>query len=324
MSLPQFWRVALYFGLGLIVFELGLGLILPEGAFVRGLEEIETEIQQLDAPDIQIFGDSVAYGGIWEEIVAESLGDGRTVGNYSIPGICPLFARSLLEDQLAAEKKPEAIVVAFSLAKYSSPSTVNFLSRHATSGEMLNLLGHGVGQADVVRGHLGRLSYTLRYQAELRQAIVSADPSFFRSLWEEPKSISGRPNRFAKIDLIRERSERRFQFENLTKEQRLPFTPTESVQHSLWQFFQVATDAGVDLYLVAPPITGASAECWGPEGEERWLKFSEKAHRDFGIVLLGEGFTTYPDDHFRDPWHLSGIGAGRFSRELGDLLRKSD
>ena len=43
---------------------------------------------------------------------------------------------------------------------------------------------------------------------------------------------------------------------------------------------------------------------------------------DRNVLLLHRGLDAYPDDCFRDPWHLNQYGAWRFSAEVGSALKQ--
>lgn len=309
---PRALRGALFFLALVATVECALPRLLPESQMVRLFRQVRARAAAPPAAAVEIVGDSVAHGGIFGTVLAESL-RGPSVENLCMDGSGPLFTYFLLDEQIRAGAAPSVLIYAHAPHTFSGVRWPILVGKFCTWGETGRLLMERRNFFDIVDGVLARLSYTLSYREQIKAAL-HGDVDFFR----RPKPL---PSEAQRVAAFRSRSASSapplpprpdIMYSN-------PFTVDPLNDKYIRRTLALARGHGIRVLWVTMPVNRTVYELREANGFNRdYRKFVEGLERDYGISFLQKEFLVFKDEEFSDYSHLNPAGGLRFTRLLAE------
>lgn len=296
----------------------------PEGWFTRTAQQRCLELVEQDAPSVQIFGDSVADGGINEKVLAESLGvETAVLVNHSIPGTTAYCAYPLLKRQINAGKVPKAVILAYNCRSYTIPLVHKFLGRFSTWEELWEAQFLGLSFEEGLHCAVSRLSLIWRYREELNAIARSGQGwEFFNP---SITAVENRVSRLLRLPESRPLVTSRKQIREFNPAfHRMQFRRNELIDCSLKAFFELCHLNGVQVFFVNMPKPIMAARVHAENGFDS----SYYAYLD-GLVERGDAKwllreqLELPASSFLDAVHLTPCAAFDFSLLLSEKMKMS-
>ena len=312
----------------LVLIETAATLLLPEGLMTRSLQERSAYITSHEPPEIQIMGDSVSLGGIYEGNLQQLLsggeggGQGPTVNNYSLAGTSPLAAFYLLQRQLESGDPPKLILYAPNSAVITNPTPERFFSRFATAGEAMQTTKLGMPVNQVIYGSLFKASYTLRYREELRSALLDGNFQFF-SYARQPVYLPDSPRTLEEPTTVVD-TNYHSDPASVPWMVRQPFEAPNVVREHLDAFANLARENGIEIVFVMLPIPDVVStldKSSGAEGNYAAFVQAYAAEHE-NVHSLWDERPVYQDAMFSDFWHVTEPGAWKLTNDIGAELQE--
>jgi hypothetical protein len=304
-----------------LVIEVSLNFLL-QGRFTRDAIQRLEEVSNGGAPDVEVFGDSVADGGINERLVATRLGlSPSQFINASIPGSTSYWAYPLLKRQVAAGSIPKIIVLAYNDRSYTIPILPKFLGRVGEFSDFRDAVKFRVPAEILFTSIVSRAFFSIRYREELNSIIRSGEGLDYFDL-RSNKPLT-RTERFALLPLEKPKEVRREQpVEFSGAFHGHPFRPNAQVVASLGAFFQLASEHRIKVLIVTMPKTRRAVEFHDRNGyNQGYLQFMDDLCQSYGATWLFREAEALPATDFGDGVHLTRAAAFDFSERLADLLK---
>lgn len=317
MGKPRPWRGALALLACALAVEVAIAVLVGP----RGRELVDTQRREL-APregQVLVLGDSSSRDGISRSLLSQLLG--RPVGKAWFPGSqSPIGVSLVLEERLAADPPPAAVILMFSAYGMRDEINQNYYVRHfARPGEVLELRRAGViGTKDALDILLSLYLPSLRNRSQLRE-LIKFKAWKRRSPWTAHRRSASVPQyslRARRVAFVRTlRSVRKIL-------RTLPFPPPAHSRFFIEKAVRLARERGIPVFL-AP----------GPLYEGAFITAREKAFFRAGETFLrelaeAEGATLLlpATEIFRigemnnNHAHLNATGRRRMTRIIFDRL----
>jgi hypothetical protein len=150
--------------------------LLPRSELAHRNEGARAFLSAMEAPDIQVIGDSVAFRGL----VTSALGtDTVYVRNDTVASARPSTSYYLLKQQFADGRIPKAIILAHTPVAFDDPFTARLAGTFAYWRELPEIYGMASEWTEAFFGTLARVSYILMNRAQFRLLLLDGDPTFF-------------------------------------------------------------------------------------------------------------------------------------------------
>lgn len=293
-----------------------------EDQFTRIGVQRSIELEQRSAPLVEIFGDSVADGGINEVLLARELGlEQSEVVNASIPGTHAFYAYFVLKRQLDAGHVPKFVILAYNARSYTRAPGEKFLARFARWSDMPKSINMGIPFEDIARSVVARFSFSLRYRDELNVMIRTRDGGgFFDPRLTPAEDYAAR---IARLPVSRpappqipSRSSFNPGFHSGT------FLPAKEIRRSLCSFFELAQQHQIKVFLVSMPKTEeASRRHIGNGFDAAYEAFMDTLVQKHGARWLIRDQIPLSSESFSDAVHLTPCAAFDFSLLLAEKIK---
>lgn len=307
----------------LVLVESYLGTF-SDDQFTRiGLQRT-AELEQQSAPLIEIFGDSVADGGINEVLLARELGLKQDeLVNASIPGTHAYYAYFVLKRQIDAGHVPKNIILAYNARSYARAPGEKFLARFARWREMPTAVRHGIPFEDLARSVVARFSFSLRYRDELNAMIRTKGGGGFFDPQVTP--AEDRAVRTARLPVLRPAPSRMASASGFNPGfHGGSFIPAAEITSSLRSFFELTQKHQIEVFLVSMPKTEEAKRRHNDNGfDAAYEGFMDNMAMQGGAHWLLREQLPLAADCFSDAVHLTPCAAFDFSLLLAEKMKIS-
>lgn len=292
------------------------------GRFTRTALLRMEEMTSLEAPLIQIFGDSVSDSGINERVIAGALGySAAEFINFSIPGTTAYCAYPLLKRQIEAGRVPQVVILAYNDRSYTIPLVPKYLGRVGSWSELTEAVRFGVPLETMLSSLACRVSFTLRYREELNAIARTGEGwDYFDPGLNQP---TARAARYSALPVEPPSRRPPAVPRQINSEfHRHLFRRSPETTASLGAFFDLAKRHGVHVYLLRMPKTEKAEELHDKNGfNKECVEFLDELVQKHGASWLLRRPATLPPECFVDAVHLDAKAAFDLSLEISRLLR---
>jgi hypothetical protein len=273
------------------------------------------------AADIQVMGDSVAYGSIWASVIADSLEDSKTVVNYGIPGSDPIVSYFLLQRQVNSGNAPRTVLYAHAPHTFSENRNIAVIvGAFCNIRETFDLLLTGFNASDLAYGLMTKVSYSLRYRDSIRQLLIGGETDFFT---REDRAVL-----FGEERMLRYLADDpRFAERNangLPEPPALlydPFLISPRKREYVDRMMKLASNNNIQIFWVSLPVPRATYAIRSKsEFFNDYYSAVDKLVASSSLEYLRRDVQVLPDQDFRDYWHLQASTGAQFSKDLAGSL----